>query len=187
MDTPFVFGKIATDKNFTDREEETAWLVSNFTSLINTIIISPRRWGKSSLVSHAAKIALSRDPRLRICTIDLFNVRNEAHFYSLFAAKVISETSTRWEEAVENARRFFSRLKPKISIGGVPDNEISIDFDWDELRLNPDEVLELPQKIAREKGLKIVVCIDEFQNIADLTDPDYFQKELTKETVNIPC
>lgn len=178
MDTPFVFGKIATDKNFTDREEETAWLVSNFTSLINTIIISPRRWGKSSLVSHAAKIALSRDSRLRICTVDLFNVRNEAHFYSLFAAKVISATSTRWEEAVENARRFFSRLKPKISIGGVPDNEISIDFDWDELRLNPDEVLELPQKIAKEKGLKIVVCIDEFQNIADFTDPDYFQKKL---------
>ena len=50
METPFIFGKIATEKNFTDREKETASLVQNFTSLINTIIISPRRWGKSSLV-----------------------------------------------------------------------------------------------------------------------------------------
>ena len=49
METPFIFGKIATEKNFTDREKETADLVQNFTSLINTIIISPRRWGKSSL------------------------------------------------------------------------------------------------------------------------------------------
>ena len=44
METPFIFGKIATEKNFTDRELETANLVQNFTSLINTIIISPRRW-----------------------------------------------------------------------------------------------------------------------------------------------
>ena len=50
-ETPFIFGKIATEKNFTDRELETATLVQNFSSLINTIIISPRRWGKSSLVN----------------------------------------------------------------------------------------------------------------------------------------
>ena len=57
METPFIFGKIATEKNFTDRELETSNLVQNFTSLINTIIISPRRWGKSSLVNKAAKLA----------------------------------------------------------------------------------------------------------------------------------
>lgn len=28
------------------------------------------------------------------------------------------------------------------------------------------------------KGLKIVICVDEFQNIAEFTDPDYFQKKL---------
>ena len=77
METPFIFGKIATEKNFTDREKETADLVQNFTSLINTIIISPRRWGKSSLVNKAAKLAMAQDGNLRICHIDLFNVRSE--------------------------------------------------------------------------------------------------------------
>ena len=54
METPFVFGKIASDKNFTDRKVETERLVSNFTSSVNTILISPRRWGKSSLVEKAS-------------------------------------------------------------------------------------------------------------------------------------
>lgn len=178
MKTPFVFGKIATKKNFTDREQETAYLVKHFTSLINTIIISPRRWGKSSLVNKAAELAMEQDRDLRICRIDLFNVRNEEHFYSLLAQNVIAATSSRWEEAIENARNFFSRLVPKISIGSDPANEISIDFDWDEVKRNPDEVLDLAEKIARDKGLKIVVCVDEFQNIAEFTDPDYFQKRL---------
>jgi hypothetical protein len=39
-------------------------------------------------------------------------------------------------------------------------------------------VLDLAERIAEEKGLKIVVCIDEFQNITNFTDADYFQKRL---------
>lgn len=178
METPFIFGKIATEKNFTDREKETAFLVQSFSSLINTIIISPRRWGKSSLVNKAAKLAIDNDSQLRICQIDLFNVRNEEHFYSLLAQKVIAATSSKWDEAIENAKKFFSRLVPKITIGTDPSNEVSIDFDWEDVRCNPDEVLDLAEKIAKEKGLKIVVCVDEFQNIAEFSDPDHFQKKL---------
>ena len=178
METPFVFGKIATEKDFTDREQETACLVQNFTSLINTIIISPRRWGKSSLVNKAAILAMQQDDRLRICHIDLFNVRDEAHFYSLLAQKVIAATSTRWEEAIEQAKKFLSRLVPKITIGTEPSNEVSIELDWENVKQNPDEVLDLAEKIAKEKGVKIIVCMDEFQNISEFSEPDYFQKKL---------
>ena len=178
METPFIFGKIATEKNFTDREKETADLVRNFTSLINTIIISPRRWGKSSLVNKAAKLAMNQDSRLRICHIDLFNVRDEEHFYSLLAQKVISATSTKWEEAVASAKSMFSHLVPKISIGSDPTNEVLIDFDWETVKQNPDEVLDFAEKIAQKKGLKIVICVDEFQNISEFTDADYLQKKL---------
>ena len=178
METPFIFGKIATEKNFTDREQETANLVQNFTSQINTIIISPRRWGKSSLVCKATKLAMEQDSNLRICHIDLFNVRDEEHFYSLLAQKVIAATSSKWEEAVESAKAFFSHLVPKISIGSDPSNEVSIDFDWETVKQNPDEILDLAEKIAKKKQLKIVICIDEFQNIAEFSGPDYFQKRL---------
>jgi len=96
----------------------------------------------------------------------------------LLAQKVIAATSSKWEEAVESAKSFFSHLVPKISIGSDPTNEVSIDFDWETVKQNPDEVLDLAEKIAKKKGLKIVICVDEFQNIAEFTDPDYFQKKL---------
>ena len=51
MDIPFVFGKIADGEGFTDRAVDTEKLKNNFRGLANTIIIiSPRRWGKTSLV-----------------------------------------------------------------------------------------------------------------------------------------
>ena len=89
MEVPFIFGKIATDENFTDREQETGHLVGNFESLINTIIISPRRWGKSSLVHRAATIAQDEDKHLRVCSVDLFNVKTEEQFYTVFARSII--------------------------------------------------------------------------------------------------
>ena len=178
MEAPFIFGRIATDENFTDREKETEHLVNNFESLINTVIISPRRWGKSSLVHRAADIAMRADKNIRICTIDLFNVKTEELFYTVLARNLIQGTSCRWEEAVENAKKFFSRLVPKISVGAGPGNEISIDFDWEEMKSNPDEILDLSERIAEAKGVKIVVCIDEFQNIAEFEDPLFFQRRL---------
>ena len=178
MNSPFTYGKIATEKDFIGREMEIVNLLQNFIALTNTIIIAPRGWGKSSLVNKAAKLAMEQDSKLRICHIDLFNVRNEEHFYSLLAQKVIAATSTKWEEAVESAKSFFSHLVPKISIGSDPTNEVSIDFDWETVKQNPDEVLDLAEKITKKKGLKIVICVDEFQNIAEFTDPDYFQKKL---------
>ena len=178
MEAPFIFGRIATDENFTDREKETEHLVNNFESLINTVIISPRRWGKSSLVQKAADIAMQDDKNLKVCTIDLFNVKTEEQFYTALARNLIQETASRWEEAVENAKTFFSRLVPKISVGAGPGSEISIDFDWEEMKSNPDEILDLPERIAEAKGVKIVVCIDEFQNIAEFEDPLFFQRRL---------
>ncbi len=178
METPFVFGKIAKNENFTDREKETDRLVMNFDSLINTIIISPRRWGKSSLVEKAASIACSKSNTLRICRIDLFSVRNEEQFYELLAIAVLKAASSKWQESVDAAKRFLVRLVPKIVLNADLTNEFSLNFDWKELRNDPREVLDLAEKVASEKGFRMVVCIDEFQNIAGFDDPLFFQKRL---------
>lgn len=178
METPFVFGRIARDENFTDREKETNHLVSNFGSMINTIIISPRRWGKSSLVEKSSEIASSKNRKLRICKIDLFSIRGEEQFYESLATSVLKSASSKWEESVDAAKRFLRQVVPKIILNADQGNEFSLSFDWNEIRKNPDEILDLPEKLAAEKDIKIVVCIDEFQNIEEFDDPVFFQKRL---------
>jgi hypothetical protein len=178
METPFVFGRIARDENFTDRELETSHLAGNFRSLINTIIISPRRWGKSSLVEKAAGMAVKKERSLRICRLDLFSIRSEEQFYITLATEVLRSASAKWEEAVDSARKFLKQLVPKITLNADPANEFSLSFDWAEIKKNPDEILDLAEKIAIRKKLKMVVCIDEFQNIGEFDDPLFFQKRL---------
>lgn len=56
MNIPFSFGKIVCEDDFTDRMQETEKLLGNVRALTNTAIISPRRWGKSSLVSKVVNM-----------------------------------------------------------------------------------------------------------------------------------
>ena len=49
-DSPFVYGTTESTHAFTNRKKECEKLQNNLLNGINTMIISPRRWGKSSLV-----------------------------------------------------------------------------------------------------------------------------------------
>ena len=178
MEMPFVFGKVATGENFTDRSEETERLLQNFQGLVNTTIISPRRWGKSSLVARVAELIQKQEKSLKICMIDLFNVRTEEEFYTLLANSILKAVSTKWEEIVADAKHFLGRLVPRISFSPGQDAEVSFGVSWEELQRNPDEVLDLAEALAEAKGIRVMVCVDEFQNVAYFDDALAFQKKL---------
>lgn len=178
METPFIYGKLALGKNFTDREKERERLRQNFLSGTNTILISPRRWGKSSLVSKAANEATEKDPSLVAVHIDLFNIRSEEEFYRTLAEQIIRAVSSRMEEVISNVKNFMKQWVPKISFSPDALQEFSLGLNWTELKKQPDEVLDMAENIAISKNIRIILCLDEFQNIAFYEDPMAFQKKL---------
>ena len=173
---PFIFGKATSGDNFTDREKETSRLLSNFRSGINTILISPRRWGKTSLVKKVCKRAQS--DKLKVVYLDIFSCRSDREFYDAFASAVLKQTSSKFEEMIESAKIFLSRINPKFTIGPDPMLDFSVSLELKTESNDVEEILQLPEKIAQKKGLSIVVCIDEFQQIAEFKDSKTFQKRL---------
>jgi uncharacterized protein len=178
MNTPFVYGKIATDNNFTDRHIETELLVSDFLSGINTLLISPRRWGKSSLVNHAANIAKQADNKLKFCFIDLYNIRNEEGFYQKLAEEILKITNSKMDGIIEQSKLFLGNLVPRITFSPDSSSNFSISFDWNTVKKNPDSILDLSENIAAKKGYRIVICIDEFQNSSTFGKSMEFQQKL---------
>ena len=176
IEAPFVFGIRVEGSAFTDRREETERLKANFTYGVNTILISPRRMGKTSLVDHVCEIVESGS--IRIAHIDAFGCRSETDFVNAFATAVVRATSTKLDEWIENAKVFLGRFVPKISFGLDPVNDFSLSLEYNASNNTTEEVLRLPEVIAREKGCRIVVCIDEFQQIGEFADSLTFQKKL---------
>ena len=176
MENPFVFGKAVEGSYFTDRTEDAARLEANLTHGINTILISPRRWGKTSLVKKVAG-GLDRAD-LKVVFIDVFQCKSEYDFYRMFATSVIRQTSSRMEEWVEMAKGFLANISPKLSFGTDPLNDFTLSFEWNPKEDTADSILSLPEKIAERKNVRLVVCLDEFQQVADIQEGVTFQKKM---------
>ncbi len=121
---------------------------------------------------------LAQSDKLKIVYLDIFSCRSERDFYDAFVMAVLKQTSSKVDEWLENVRLFLSRISPKISMGPDPMADFSISLEMNPKRSDIDEVLQIPEKIAQKKGYDIVVCIDEFQQIAEFQDPQTFQKRL---------
>ncbi|HSV88011.1 MAG TPA: ATP-binding protein [Bacteroidales bacterium] len=178
METPFAYGKIVADRYFTNRVAETERLKNNFLTGTNTILISPRRWGKSSLVHHAAGQVRKYNSGVLFVFLDLFNVRSETQFYHLLAKETLKAFSKKVDEILEQSRRFLGKLIPKITFSSEPGTDFSLSFDREEIKKEPDEILFLAERLAAGRKMRVVVCIDEFQNIGFFEDPLSFQKKL---------
>lgn len=175
-DKPFVFGVATGGNNFTDRENETKRLLANFKYGINTILISPRRIGKTSLVNKVSQLAQEQD--VIVANIDVFSCRCEADFINAFSSAIVKATSSKLDDILSNIKLFFSRFSPKISFGDDPLNEFSLSLDYDNDKHLLEDVLGLPERIAKERNKQFVVCIDEFQQIGEFSDSITFQKRL---------
>lgn len=176
MDRAFVYGMSVEGENFTDRVKETKRLKLDFENGINVILVSPRRMGKSSIVKRVK--SEMTNPGLKIVLMDIYDCRSEYDFYNRFASAIIKETSTKTEQILETIKRFLVRLTPKISFSPEPMSEVSLSLGITPQNYQPEEILQLPEMIAQEQGVHLVVCIDEFQQIGEFSDSLAVQKRL---------
>lgn len=175
MKSPFQYGTLVDRESFVNRVEERKQLKELLGSGINVMLISPRRWGKSSLVKVAMDELVAEDKHIRVCYIDAFSIKTEAEFYRTFAREVITCAASTLEKRLEDVKLFLKALSPSITLKSDASDSMSFDLKFELQERDVMEILELPEKIASAKGIRLIVCIDEFQQLASL--PDYKSME----------
>jgi len=174
--TPFDFGTTVDRATFNNRRKDLERLKGNMAGGINTILISPRRWGKSSLVVQATIELQAERKNARMAILDMFTCGTFEEFLENIARETLKATSNKWEEQVRNAKTFLKSISPRIEVGNDVDPGISIGFDWKEARKHVGDILDLPERIAQAKKLRLVICVDEFQNLTNWNDDLRMQK-----------
>lgn len=172
----FIYGVAVEGDNFTDRVKETNRLKSDFENGQNVILISPRRMGKTSLVKKVQSL-INTDTTI-VVYMDIYDCRSEYDFYNRLATSVLKQTSGKTELILQNIKDFLIRLNPSISFGSDPNNEFSISLGITPKEYSAEEILELPEKIAKKINKHIVICIDEFQQIGEFADSLSIQKKM---------
>lgn len=172
----FIYGVSVSGDNFTDRVKETKRLKMDFENGLNVVLISPRRMGKTSLVKKVQQVV---DPSIvHTVYMDIYDCKSEYDFYNKFAESVLKQTSGRMELFLEKTKQFLTRLTPKVSFSLDPTAEYSVSLGITPKEYAPEEILQLPELVAQQIGKHIVVCIDEFQQVAEWSDTLQVQKRM---------
>lgn len=169
MDNPFVYGEVVPAAAFVDRVVELERLVADLSASQKVFLISPRRYGKSSLIRRALA-AMSRRGAL---TIDV-TVSSFSSYVAFLEgyARALAAADTRWERAggwLRGAIR-SARAEVRYDPDSAPRSALTVSFpsvrsERDVSRL-AQEVFALPGHLADAQRRKVVVALDEFQAIA---------------------
>jgi hypothetical protein len=168
MQNPFVYGEIVPGDAFADRETELDRLVSDLADGQKVFLISPRRYGKSSLVRRALT-ALTRRGALTVeVTVSAYS--SYVAFLEGYA-RALTASESRWQRARDWLNAVVTSTRPEIRVepGATGPGRFAVAFplvrtERDITRL-ANELFALPGRIAEERKRTVVVALDEFQAI----------------------
>ena len=164
---PFSYGGVVRNAYFADREQELETLKSALRSGQNVVVVSPRRFGKTSLVQRA--IASLRREGVLVAYVDVFRTPTKERLVDALAQALYDGVVSPLERAADKARGFFAHLalSPRIVLDS--DGRVSVEFAAFERREDVDRallgLLELPQRVAEERDRRVVLVLDEFQEV----------------------
>ena len=165
---PFVYGEIVPGDAFVDRETELDRLISDLDDAQKVFLISPRRYGKSSLIRQALA-TLTRHGAL---TIEITDSSYSSYLSFLEGyARALATVETRWERARNWLMKVMSSTRPEVRY--EPDDSgpgrltVAFPLVQSERDVNrvANEVFTLPGRLAAERKRAVVVALDEFQAV----------------------
>jgi hypothetical protein len=168
MENPFVYGEVVPDEAFVDREAELDRLIGDLAAAQKVFLISPRRYGKSSLIRQALT-ALSRRAALTVeVTVSAYS--SYVSFLEGYA-RALAAVETRWERARSWLTEVITSTRPEIRLEQEArgTGRLTVAFplvqnERDITRL-ANELFALPGRLAADRKRTVIVALDEFQAI----------------------
>jgi hypothetical protein len=168
-ENPFVYGEIIPSAAFANRVVELDRLTTDLAAGQKVFLISPRRYGKSSLV-HQALAALARR---RVATLEI-TVSSYSSYIGFLEgyARALVGLETRVDRARSWLGELFSTIRPEVRVDARPGGSGSLALSFPTVRTARDanrlaeEVFGLPARIAERLGRRLAIALDEFQAVA---------------------
>jgi len=159
MENPFKFGSLVDAPYFTDRVKELEYIVQFLKSENHLILISPRRFGKSSLVRKA--VLKTKRPYLWLNMQAVLGKED-------FATKLLKALLNQYKfEKIKYYLRNF-RVVPSVNMNPMTD-ELTVSFQpsSDNGMTAIEDVMAMLQKVSTPDN-KLIVVFDEFQSILEI-------------------
>src|SRR5687767_4090870 len=168
MANPFVYGEVVPAESFVDRETELDRLTRDLLAGQKIFLISPRRYGKSSLVRQAMRAA-ERGGALTV-EVTVSSYSSYVAFLEGYARALLS-VETRLDRARGWLRDMLGAVRHEVRVEPDDHGRSRLALSFPAARTDRDasrvaqEVFALPGRIAEARRRRLAVALDEFQAI----------------------
>ena len=176
---PFHYGTPAEGDHFTGRQEELAALLTRMRNGVNVVLLSPRRYGKTSLL-RAAEARLTRArPPAAIIEVNVLRATSLSGLVGLLTAGAFHLSGARWQRARQAVPEFLRRVRVHPIVTFDPNGNPRFGFDAALTARDAETVLADVYGLLAEEAAKrpAALVLDEFQAITRHGDdlPDLFK------------
>ena len=167
---PFQFGALALDEAFTDREEEIRELKADVLNGQDVALFAPRRYGKSSLVWRVMQELIT--DKVLVAQVDLMSTPTRAKLAEKLAETIHEHVASALVRARDRLRVFQGlRVRPTVTVD--PDTgAVGFTFEAgrepEDIDATLERLLALPAELGAERGRRVALVLDEFQEIVDI-------------------
>jgi hypothetical protein len=168
MANPFVYGEVVPLVAFVDRETELDRLTRDLLAGQKIFLISPRRYGKSSLVRQALRAA-DRGGALTV-EVTVSSYSSYVAFLEGYARALLG-VETRLDKARAWLREMLGAVRPEVRLEPDDRGGSQLALSFPAARTGKDvsrlaqEVFALPGRIADARRRRMAIALDEFQAI----------------------
>ncbi len=164
--TKFFPEGIALGEAFLNRQEECKYLISRIKANKHSVLMAPRRYGKTSLVLRVAS-----EMKIPYCAMDLLAAYSEEYVRDQIISKVgglVFELLPKINKAKEKLIAIFKQMKPEITLDAFG-QRLVLKLSNKPLQDISETLLKLDET-ANHFNKKAVIFMDEFQQISKLAN-----------------
>lgn len=158
---PFITSGYVSPEYFCDRENETRQLVQNIQGHSHTVLISPRRMGKTGLIEHCFNQEVIKND-YHTFFLDIYSTMNLNDFVFLLGNRICRSLKTKDKQLMEMFVKVVKSIQ--FTIGFDEAGMMNGSFGLGDIKDSQKSLEEIFQYLEEAKR-PCVVAIDEFQQI----------------------
>ena len=178
MESPFIYDRYVTGKHFIGRKDSCTILGNLLSNGEHVCIYAPPKTGKKSLIQQTLFNMRIGGTQFVVGEMNLVNVRHLTTFLVRYGSTALRSVATTPVEYADLVQRFLGDTHFVFDRRRFAQSEEVVSLNWDPDEKDVTEMLRFPFRIAADRGVKLILILNEFQNLDLTEDGDRLFKSL---------
>ena len=179
MDTTFPYHQYVTGRNFVGRRNDVTILGNLLSQGEHVVLNEPPKTGKTSLVQQTLYTLRLKGVTFSVGQFSALNIRTPEAFLLRLGSTLLRMVGNTPDEYADLTERFLAGTHFVFDPVAFETEGKLLSLNWDLEEPDVSALLNLPFRLAQERGDRLILIIDEFQCLSLLEDPDSLLRPLS--------